>query len=69
MHLDRVALCFEGLCQMYSGADKSLARPGRKQTNVCQNGVNFLRLFALEGGVGNLMTARVSILLKSRAFP
>ena len=31
----------------YRGADKSLARPGRKQANVCQNGVNFLRRLAL----------------------
>jgi len=30
------------------GADKSLARPGRKQANVCQNGVNFLRRLALQ---------------------
>jgi len=32
----------------YRGADKSLARPGRKQVNVCQNGVNFLRRLALQ---------------------
>ena len=51
------------------GADKPLARPGRKQANVfCQNGVKFLRRLALQGGGGkNLMTARVSMLLKSRA--
>jgi len=30
------------------GADKSLARPGRKQANVCQNGVNFLWHLALQ---------------------
>ena len=48
MHLDYVALCFKGLCQMYRGVDKSLARPGRKQANVCQNGVNFLRRLALQ---------------------
>jgi len=48
----------------YRGSDKSLARPGRKQANVCQNGVNFLRRLALQGG--DLMTAHVSMLLKSR---
>jgi len=38
------------------------------ETSYCfrQNGVNFLRCLALQGGK-NLMTARVSILLKSRA--
>ena len=35
------------LCK-YRRADKSLARPGRKQGNVRQNGVNFLRLLALQ---------------------
>jgi hypothetical protein len=34
-------------CGIYRGADKSLARPGRKQDNVCQNGVNFLRRASL----------------------
>jgi hypothetical protein len=34
----------------YRDADKPLARPGRKQANVCQNGVNFLRHLALQGG-------------------
>ena len=34
---------------MYRGADKSLALPGRKQAKCfCQNGVNFLRLLALQ---------------------
>jgi len=33
---------------MYRGADISLARPGRKQANVCQNGVNFLRRLAVQ---------------------
>jgi len=53
----------------YRGADKSLPRPGRKQANVCQNGVNFLWCLALLGGgeKKNLMTARVSMLLKSRS--
>jgi len=32
----------------YKGADKSLAQPGRKQANVSQNGVNFLRRLALQ---------------------
>ena len=48
------------------GADKSLDRPWRKQAIFfCQNGVNFLRRLALQEK--NLMTARVSMLLKSRA--
>jgi len=51
---------------IYPGADKSLARAGRKQGHVCQNGVNFLRRLALQGG-GTLKTSRVSMLLKSRA--
>ena len=34
----------------------------------CQNGVNFIRRLALQGG-GDFMTARVSVLLKSRASP
>jgi hypothetical protein len=33
---------------VYRGADNSLARPGRKQANVCQNGVNFLRRLTLQ---------------------
>jgi len=32
----------------YRGADKSLARPGKKQANVCQTGVNFLQHLALQ---------------------
>ena len=52
----------------YRGADKSLARPGRKQVSVSvQNGLNFLRRLALQEKKNNLMTARVSMLLKSRA--
>ena len=50
----------------YRDAGKSLTRPRRKQANVCQNGVNFLRLLALQEKK-NLLTARVSMLLKSRA--
>ena len=50
----------------YKCADKSLAQPGRKKADVsCQNGVNFLRRLGLQGGKKNLMTARVSMLLKS----
>ena len=53
--------------QMHRGADKFLARLGRKQAKCfCQNGVNFLRRLALQKKK-NLMTARVSMLLKSRA--
>ena len=47
---------------------KSLTRPARKQVNVCHNGVNFLRRLALQKKKKqNLMTVRVSMLLKSRA--
>jgi len=51
----------------YRGADKSLARPGRKQANVCQNGANFLRRLALQDNK-NLMTAHVPNLFPS-LFP
>jgi len=50
----------------YRGADKSLARPGRKQANVS------VRMTRISFGAlpsrkkKNLMTARVSMLLKSR---
>jgi len=59
---------FRKCTSRYRGADKFLARPGRKQANVfCQNGVEFLRRLALHGGKKTPMTARVSMLLKSRA--
>jgi len=51
----------------YRGTDKSLVRPGRKQANV------FVRMAWISSGVlpcrkkNILMTARVSMLLKSRA--
>ena len=53
---------------MYKGADKSLARPGRKQANVSVR-IAWISFGALPcgGGEENLMTARVSMLLKSRA--
>ena len=54
---------------MYRGVDKSLARPGRKQANVS------VRMASISFGVlhcrqkkKNLMTARVSMLLKSCAI-
>jgi len=52
----------------YRGADKSLARPGRNQANVSvrMSWISFAPY--LEGGNKNLMTARISMLLKSRAF-
>jgi len=60
---------------MYRGADKSLAQPGRKQANVCQNGVNFLRHRALQEKKLNesshldvVETARVPDMLP-RLFP
>jgi len=52
---------------MYKGADKSLARPGRKQANVSVRmaRISFDALPCREKK--NLMKARVSMLLKSRA--
>ena len=44
----RLMFFFSLIC--YKGAQKSLARPGRKQDkSFCQNGVNFLRRLALQG--------------------
>ena len=51
---------------MYKGADKSLARPGRKKANVSVR-MAWISLGALPCRKKNLMTARVSMLLKSRA--
>ena len=50
----------------YRGADKSLVRPGRKQANVSV-GMAWISFGALPYRKNNLMTARVSMLLKSRA--
>ena len=53
----------------YKGADKSLARPGRKQANVSVK-MAWLSFGALPCmKKKNFMTARVSMLLKSRASP
>ena len=51
---------------LYRSADKSLARPGRKQTNVSVR-MTWISFGALPCRKRNLMTARVSMLLKSRA--
>ena len=50
----------------YRGADKSLARPGKKQANIS---VRMAGIFfgALPCRKRNSMTARVSMLLKSHA--
>ena len=48
------------------GADKSLDRPGRKQANVSVR-MAWISFGALPCRKRNLMTARVSMLLKSRA--
>ena len=55
------------LMYVYGGADKSLARPGRKQASVSVRmaWISFGALPCREKK--NLMTARVSMLLKSRA--
>jgi len=52
----------------YRGADKSLARPARKQANVSVR-IALISFGALpcRGGGKNLMTARVSMLLRSPA--
>jgi len=50
----------------YRGADKSLARPGRKQGNISVS-MAWISFGALLCRKKNLMTARVSILLKLRA--
>jgi len=50
----------------YRGADKSLARPGRKQANVSVR-MAWISFGALLCRKRNLMSARVSMLLKSRA--
>ena len=54
------------VCTLYRGTDKSLARPGRKQANVSIR-MAWISLGAMPCRKRNLMTARVSILLKSRA--
>ena len=51
---------------VYTGTDKSLARPGRKQTNVSVR-MALISFDALPCRKNNLMTAHVSMLLKSRA--
>ena len=51
---------------MYRDADKSLARPRRKQANVSVR-MAWISFGALLCRKKNLMTARVSMLLKSRA--
>jgi len=43
----RMLFCINTPVTNYRGADKSLARPGRKHANV--SGVNFLRRLALRG--------------------
>ena len=51
----------------YRGADKSLARSGRKKLMFLSEWREFPSAPYLAGGKKNLMTARVSMLLKSRA--
>jgi len=50
----------------YGGADKSLTRPGRKQANVSVR-MAWISFGVLTCREKNLMTAHVSMLLKSRA--
>ena len=51
---------------IYTGADKSFVRPGRKKANVSVR-IVWISFGALPSRKKNLMTARVSILFKSRA--
>ena len=65
-HFIQCAMCSTSI--YYRVVDKSLARPGRKQANVSVR----MALISFgpspcRGEGGNLMTARVSMLLKSRA--
>ena len=55
---------FKAQWSLYRGADKSLAPPGRKQVNVS---VRMAWIYFGTLPERNLMTARVSILSKSRA--
>ena len=54
-------------CTLYKGADKSLARSGRKHPNVSVRMARISFGALTCSGKKNLMTARVSMLLKSRA--
>jgi len=54
--------------EVYRGADESLVRPGRKQVNVSVR-MAWISFGALPCRKKKLMTARVSMLLKSRTSP
>ena len=56
------------ILRLYRSADKFLARPGRKQANVCVR-MAWMSFGALPCRKKKLMIARVSMLLKSRATP
>ena len=70
---NRARVHFEGQLEMLfketfcvpGGADKSLARPGRKQANVSVR-MAWISFRSLPCRKRNLVTARVSMLLKSR---
>ena len=56
------------MCSVYySGADKSLARPGRQQANLSVR-MAWISFGALPCRKRNLMTARVTMLLRSRTY-
>ena len=57
---------FSYIYSLYRGAYKSLARTARKQAYVSVR-MAWISLWPCLAGGGNLMTARVSMLLKSRA--
>jgi len=62
----KLHFCDVSILKIYRGADKSLARPGRKQANISVR-MAWISFGALPCRKRNLMTARVSILLKPRA--
>ena len=64
--IERVMNVQVGITWSYRGADKSLARPGRKQGNFSVR-MAWISFGALPCKKRNLMTARVSMLLTSRA--
>jgi len=75
MHARKLHISMKGIpCRLllllpeqgHRGADKSLTRPGRKQANVSVR-MAWISFGALPCKKNNLMTARVSMLLISRA--
>jgi len=66
--MQKLMWCYYQYCCCCRAADKSLARPGRKQANVSVR-MAWISFGALPCRKKKLMAARVSMLLKSRALP